>query len=111
MTGRLWAALSFLAPVCSDPFFQTAGEPPRVGVGLRRNVIAIDKFVCRNDRDADEGLFGFGFSGGGFTIRIVRIHILWKLAHTACVSLASRACAVQILRCSAFVAKNSESRT
>jgi hypothetical protein len=60
--------------------------------------------VRGNDRDADVKLFGIGFSRGGFTIRIVRIHILWKPAHAARVSLASRVCSVQILRCSAFVA-------
>jgi uncharacterized protein (DUF2235 family) len=41
------------------------------GIGLRRNVIDIYKFVCRNWRsDADE-IFGFGFSRGAFTIRVV----------------------------------------
>ena len=39
--------------------------------GLRRNVIALYKFACRNYRDADDELFGFGFSRGAFTIRIV----------------------------------------
>ena len=41
------------------------------GFGLRRNVIALYKFACRNYRDADDELFGFGFSRGAFTIRIV----------------------------------------
>jgi len=41
------------------------------GLGLRRNVIALYKFACRNYRDADDELFGFGFSRGAFTIRIV----------------------------------------
>jgi uncharacterized protein (DUF2235 family) len=41
------------------------------GIGLRRNVIDIYKFVCRNwQTDADE-IFGFGFSRGAFTIRVV----------------------------------------
>jgi uncharacterized protein (DUF2235 family) len=41
------------------------------GIGLRRNVIDIYKFVCRNwQSDADE-IFGFGFSRGAFTIRVV----------------------------------------
>ena len=40
-------------------------------LGLRRNVIALYKFACRNYRDADDELFGFGFSRGAFTIRIV----------------------------------------
>jgi uncharacterized protein (DUF2235 family) len=34
------------------------------GLGLRRNVIALYKFACRNYRDADDELFGFGFSRG-----------------------------------------------
>jgi uncharacterized protein (DUF2235 family) len=41
------------------------------GFGLRRNVIALYKFACRNYRDANDELFGFGFSRGAFTIRIV----------------------------------------
>src|SRR3978361_286237 len=41
------------------------------GFGLRRNVIALYKFACRNYHNADDGLFGFGFSRGAFTIRIV----------------------------------------
>ena len=41
------------------------------GLGLRRNVIALYKFACRNYHDADDELFGFGFSRGAFTIRIV----------------------------------------
>src|SRR3979411_3560543 len=41
------------------------------GFGLRRNVIALYKFACRNYRNADDELFGFGFSRGAFTIRIV----------------------------------------
>jgi uncharacterized protein (DUF2235 family) len=41
------------------------------GFGLRRNVIALYKFACRNYRDPDDELYGFGFSRGAFTIRIV----------------------------------------
>ncbi|MGH6642098.1 MAG: DUF2235 domain-containing protein [Bradyrhizobium sp.] len=41
------------------------------GFGLRRNVIALYKFACRNYRSTDDELFGFGFSRGAFTIRIV----------------------------------------
>src|SRR6202140_5919129 len=41
------------------------------GYGLKRNVIDIYKFVCRNyQTDADE-IFGLGFSRGAFTIRVV----------------------------------------
>ena len=41
------------------------------GFGLRRNVLALYKFACRNYRAPDDELFGFGFSRGAFTIRIV----------------------------------------
>ena len=39
------------------------------GYGLKRNVIDIYKFVCRNYRDDDDDIFGF--SRGAFTIRVV----------------------------------------
>src|SRR3954454_6377768 len=41
------------------------------GFGLKRNVIDIYKFACRNYRDDNDRLFGFGFSRGAFTIRVV----------------------------------------
>ena len=41
------------------------------GFGLRRTVIEIYKFACRNYRDESDRLYGFGFSRGAFTIRIV----------------------------------------
>lgn len=41
------------------------------GFGLRRNVIELYKFACRNYRDESDKLYGFGFSRGAFTIRIV----------------------------------------
>jgi hypothetical protein len=78
------------------------------GVGLRRNVIALQVRVPQH-RGADDKLFGFGFRRCVFTIRIVRIRILWEFAHASRLSLARRAfCSVQILRCSAFVAKKSQ---
>src|SRR6266852_9676263 len=40
------------------------------GVGLKRNVIDIYSFCCRN-YDAGDKIFGFGFSRGAFTIRVV----------------------------------------
>ncbi len=40
------------------------------GFGLKRNVIDIYSFCCRNYRQGDK-LYGFGFSRGAFTIRIV----------------------------------------
>jgi len=41
------------------------------GFGLKRNVIDIYKFACRNYRNDDDRIFGFGFSRGAFTIRVV----------------------------------------
>src|SRR5882757_10799092 len=40
------------------------------GFGLKRNVIAIYSFCCRNYQEGDK-LYCFGFSRGAFTIRIV----------------------------------------
>src|ERR1700761_4499522 len=40
------------------------------GLGLKRNVIAIYSFCCRNYRRGDR-IYCFGFSRGSFTIRIV----------------------------------------
>ena len=41
------------------------------GFGLKRNVIDIYKFACRNYRDDNDRSIGFGFSRGAFTIRVV----------------------------------------
>src|SRR6266481_3604409 len=46
------------------------------GYGLKRNVIDLYKFVCRNYRSGsdyrrEDEIFGFGFSRGAFTIRMV----------------------------------------
>ncbi len=41
------------------------------GFGLKRNVVDIYKFACRNYRDKDDRIYGFGFSRGAFTIRVV----------------------------------------
>jgi uncharacterized protein (DUF2235 family) len=41
------------------------------GIGLRRNVISLYKFACRNFRAASDEIYGFGFSRGAFTIRVV----------------------------------------
>lgn len=40
------------------------------GYGLKRNVINLYKFLCRNYRDGDK-IYAFGFSRGAFTVRIV----------------------------------------
>jgi len=41
------------------------------GFGLKRNVVDIYKFACRNYKDESDNLYGFGFSRGAFTIRVV----------------------------------------
>ena len=41
------------------------------GYGLKRNVIELYKFACRNHRTPEDEIFAFGFSRGAFTIRIV----------------------------------------
>ena len=41
------------------------------GYGLKRNVVDIYKFACRNYKDESDDIYGFGFSRGAFTIRIV----------------------------------------
>jgi uncharacterized protein (DUF2235 family) len=40
------------------------------GIGLRRNVITLYKFACRNYREKGDEIYGFGFSRGAFTIRV-----------------------------------------
>src|SRR5262245_20892852 len=40
------------------------------GFGLKRNVLDLYQFACRSYRPGDQ-IFGFGFSRGAFTIRIV----------------------------------------
>lgn len=41
-----------------------------VGYGLKRNVLEIYEFLCRNYQK-DDRIFGFGFSRGAFTIRLL----------------------------------------
>jgi uncharacterized protein (DUF2235 family) len=40
------------------------------GWGLKRNVLDLYKFLCRNYKDGDR-IYGFGFSRGAFTIRVL----------------------------------------
>ncbi|MFN3076478.1 MAG: DUF2235 domain-containing protein [Alphaproteobacteria bacterium] len=40
------------------------------GYGLKRNVLDLYKFLCRNYRDGDQ-IYGFGFSRGAYTIRVL----------------------------------------
>jgi uncharacterized protein (DUF2235 family) len=57
--------------VGTSPFKPLAILGGAFGFGLKRNVIDIYKFACRNWRDDSDELFGFGFSRGAFTIRVV----------------------------------------
>jgi len=41
------------------------------GWGLKRNVLDLYKFACRNYKDPTDEIFAFGFSRGAFTIRVV----------------------------------------
>jgi len=41
-----------------------------LGVGVKRNVLNLYKFLCRNYKDGDH-IWAFGFSRGAFTIRVV----------------------------------------
>jgi uncharacterized protein (DUF2235 family) len=50
----------------SNKYLATLGGA--FGWGLKRNVIDLYKFVCRNYQQGDE-IYGFGFSRGAFTIR------------------------------------------
>jgi uncharacterized protein (DUF2235 family) len=50
------------------PFALLAGA---VGYGLKRNVIDLYKSVCRSYTGPADEIFGFGFSRGAFTIRVL----------------------------------------
>jgi uncharacterized protein (DUF2235 family) len=52
----------------SNKYLATLGGA--FGFGLKRNVIDLYKFVCRNHQKHDE-IYGFGFSRGAFTIRVL----------------------------------------
>src|SRR6185312_6208888 len=41
-----------------------------LGVGVKRNVIGLYKFLCRNHQPGDR-IYAFGFSRGAFTIRVL----------------------------------------
>src|SRR5580704_4316841 len=41
------------------------------GWGLKRNVLDLYKFLCRNYESPDDKIFAFGFSRGAFTIRVL----------------------------------------
>jgi uncharacterized protein (DUF2235 family) len=52
----------------SNRYFAALGGA--FGFGLKRNVLDLYKFLCRNYRPGDR-IYGFGFSRGAFTIRIL----------------------------------------
>lgn len=77
---RMFSALDLTANdqvACYDDGVGTSSFKPLAllggafGVGLRRNVISLYKFVCRNFRGVDDEIYAFGFSRGAFTIRVV----------------------------------------
>lgn len=41
-----------------------------LGFGIKRRVLALYKFLCRNYRDGDD-IYAFGFSRGAFTVRLL----------------------------------------
>jgi uncharacterized protein (DUF2235 family) len=57
--------------VGTSPFKPLAILGGAFGFGLKRNVIDLYKFACRNYRNPDDEIYAFGFSRGAFTIRIV----------------------------------------
>ena len=77
---RLYSALDLSDPTRQVAFYDngvgTSSFRPLAilggafGFGLKRNVLALYRFACRNYQPGDR-LFGFGFSRGAFTIRVV----------------------------------------
>jgi uncharacterized protein (DUF2235 family) len=77
---RMFAALDLTTSdqvACYDDGVGTSSFKPLAilggafGVGLRRNVISLYKFACRNYRQTGDEIYAFGFSRGAFTIRVV----------------------------------------
>src|SRR5580692_8516686 len=77
---RMFAALDLTSNdqvACYDDGVGTSSFQPLAilggafGIGLRRNVISLYKFACRNFRQADDEIYAFGFSRGAFTIRVL----------------------------------------
>jgi uncharacterized protein (DUF2235 family) len=79
---RLYQALDLGDPALQVAFYDngvgTSSFKPLAilggifGYGLKRNVIALYSFLCRNYHPHEgDRIFGFGFSRGAFTIRIV----------------------------------------
>src|SRR5215472_9971386 len=61
--------------VGSSSFIPLALLGGAFGWGLKRNVIDLYKFVCRN-YVADAQIYAFGFSRGAFTVRVLTAFIL-----------------------------------
>lgn len=77
---RVFESLDLSTPdqvACYDDGVGTSAFKPLAilggafGYGLKRNVIDLYEFACRNVRNQDDEIYGFGFSRGAFTIRIV----------------------------------------
>jgi uncharacterized protein (DUF2235 family) len=82
---RLYEALDLGPPTAGRPFVQIAYYDNGVGtsqfrplallggvfgIGLKRNILAIYRFLCRNYKPGDR-IYAFGFSRGAFTIRLL----------------------------------------
>ena len=77
---RLYGALDLSDPArqvaCYDNGVGTSSFRPLAilggvfGFGLKRNVLHLYRYACRNYKTGDR-IFGFGFSRGAFTIRVV----------------------------------------
>jgi uncharacterized protein (DUF2235 family) len=77
---RLFSALDLRSNdqvACYDDGVGTSSFKPLAllggafGIGLRRNVISLYEFACRNYRSAGDEIFALGFSRGAFTIRVL----------------------------------------
>jgi uncharacterized protein (DUF2235 family) len=77
---RMFASLDLTSDdqiACYDDGVGTSSFKPLAmlggafGFGLKRNVLALYKFACRNFRADGDEIYGFGFSRGAFTIRVV----------------------------------------
>ena len=78
----MFQALDLTTPRPDAPSSTTTASAPRpsntwpsiggaFGWGLKRNVIDLYKFVCRNYATTTTEIYGFGFSRGAFTIRVL----------------------------------------
>jgi Uncharacterized alpha/beta hydrolase domain (DUF2235) len=63
--------LSMMTEVGSSSFIPAAVIGGIFGWGLKRNVLNLYKFVCRNYKSPADEIFAFGFSRGAFTIQVL----------------------------------------